>query len=365
MAESLDVTFEGKELKNIFSAGETLFDELEETSLPFSSADFQNKVKQSIECFEDATRIVSEVGMFSPNELIDEVSTESVQYLLLPFYLGKLTLKLNTHERLEILKVAEVYFNDFLKRCNEYELCDNKNVEVEKSQVKEISGNSLASLLRAANSRNEKIALYSKKKQLISDIKNLKEMIKIKDVDEEVKREFYLKLIRKSIIDATEEVDSVNLEKKMAEMRKTSALLGEENTSSEHDITVKKAHNHHGHTHGKQNPKPLRPFIITRDATQKAVFGMGYPSLPIMTVDEFYTQRVEDGIFPDEEKVAKMNIAQAIAAAQDPNEKEDQEKAVLEEQIENDDPDNLARMRRMDEYKDVVRRGDGNRYNRS
>lgn len=60
--------------------------------------------------FELATRVVSDFGMFSSNELIDEVSTDSLQYLLLPYFLGKLSLKLNQSDRGEVLKIAEVYF---------------------------------------------------------------------------------------------------------------------------------------------------------------------------------------------------------------------------------------------------------------
>ena len=33
------------------------------------------------------------------------------------------------------------------------------------------------------------------------------------------------------------------------------------------------------------NPFAGRPFILTRDAIQKQVFGMGYPSLPSMSVE--------------------------------------------------------------------------------
>lgn len=236
------------------------------------------------------------------------------------------------------------------------------------------SNSEMAQLMMAAHSRNDKIAQYKRKKELDEHINLMKEAVKNSTVDEEIKREFFLKFIDKSIIEAKEELQSIKLEKQMVEMRK--AHMG---GAGESILPVDPAmnamsgnghgHSHghgHGHSHGAApKPKPLQPFIITRNATQKAVFGLGYPSLPIMTVDEFYQQRVHEGIFPDEEKVAKMNQAQAIAAAQDPNEKEDEEKAVIEEQIENDDPEYLARMRRMDEYKDVVRRGDGNRYNRS
>lgn len=41
---------------------------------------------------------------------------------------------------------------------------------------------------------------------------------------------------------------------------------------------------------------PLKPVIITRDAVQKAVYGLGYPSIPTMTVEEFYDNRVKEGL---------------------------------------------------------------------
>jgi immunoglobulin-binding protein 1 len=30
---------------------------------------------------------------------------------------------------------------------------------------------------------------------------------------------------------------------------------------------------------------------------QKAVFGAGYPSIPTLTIEEFYEQKVKDGTF--------------------------------------------------------------------
>lgn len=41
---------------------------------------------------------------------------------------------------------------------------------------------------------------------------------------------------------------------------------------------------------------PLRPVIIARDEMQKAVFGAGYPAIPSLTVEEFYDQRVREGL---------------------------------------------------------------------
>ncbi|XP_053959342.1 immunoglobulin-binding protein 1 [Anastrepha ludens] len=363
-----------KSLQAIFSNGWQGFEELEETSLPFNSAEYQLKVKDVMSKFEAATTFVNRIGLFSPNELIDEVSTDSLQYLLLPFFLGKTALRLKQEDRGEVLQIAEVYFKDFLQRCEEYDLCGARKSDESGGSAEGGNPNELAELMRAAHARNNKIAQFRKKKELEEFVKKMKLAVRNKSVDDEVRREFFLKLLNKSIIDANEELDSVKLEKQMVQMHVAAASVAaasnddfSANTTMATSNSEHAGHSHHHPYHNRPQTKrkPMQPFIITRNAAQKAVFGAGYPSLPVMTVDEFYDQRVRDGVFPDEEKVEKMNREQAIAAAKDPNEKEDEEKAIEEVQIENDDPEYLERMRRMDEYKDVVRRGDGNRYNRS
>lgn len=60
--------------------------------------------------FELATTMVSQIGMFSSNEMIDEVPTESLQYLLLPYFLAKLALQRNEQDRADALRIAEIYF---------------------------------------------------------------------------------------------------------------------------------------------------------------------------------------------------------------------------------------------------------------
>lgn len=47
------------------------------------------------------------------------------------------------------------------------------------------------------------------------------------------------------------------------------------------------------------------------------------------------------------------------------NEKEERENAEKEKLVEEEDPEELARQRAMDEFKDTNKRGWGNRYNRS
>ncbi|XP_030561970.1 immunoglobulin-binding protein 1 [Drosophila novamexicana] len=367
---------EEKKLTDIFLCGWNLLDELEVTELPFNGHEFQNKVKTAMEYFEQATVIVNQVSMFSPNELIDEVSTESLPFMLLPYFLGKLSTKINNPNSTEALELGEVYFKDHLQRCQEYELCEAPRSKAEQDNKTDAAQqrSEQRELIEAAYNRNDKIAQYRKMKDIDEYMSRMRYAVKNKTADDEVRREFFLKYLDKSIMDAKQELESLRMMKEMVKMRlgrmKAGAQEQLEHSTAEQQPRAHGGHGHsHGHSHGhhhiESKPKPLQPFIITRNAAQKAVFGLGYPSVPIMTVDEFYQQRVDEGIFPDEQKMAKINQEKAIAAALDPNEQDDEENAVVELQVENDDPEYLARMRRMDEYKDVVRRGDGNRHNRS
>ena len=55
--------------------------------------------------------------------------------------------------------------------------------------------------------------------------------------------------------------------------------------------------------------RPLKPIIITRDAIQKEIFGMGYKNVPVMSIEEFYEDRARkvDNIQDFELRVLKVS----------------------------------------------------------
>lgn len=66
-------------------------------------------MNEAIVAFEDATRIVSLAGVFSSNEMFEEIISEHIKFLLLPYYLGNLISKTNK-DREEALNLSEIYF---------------------------------------------------------------------------------------------------------------------------------------------------------------------------------------------------------------------------------------------------------------
>lgn len=152
-------------------------------------------------------------------------------------------------------------------------------------------------------------------------------------------KEIYVAVIRRAINDAEFQLESIEMEKSLIKFH-DELPEGEEISS------------------GSSPPRaPLKPFIITKDAAQKAVYGMGYPALPILTVEELYQQRRETGEWgpPPTGSTVQRN-------PEEDAEQEAREKELLEDQ---DDEGEIARKRELDEYKDDHRRGWGNRFNRS
>lgn len=89
---------------------------------------------------------------------------------------------------------------------------------------------------------------------------------------------------------------------------------------------------------------------------QAQVFGAGYPSLPTMTVDDWYEQHRKHGALPDQGIPRKV----AVEDESDAKEREEEEK---EKKAEQDDEESLLKARNWDDWKDTHRRGYGNRQN--
>lgn len=104
------------------------------------------------------------------------------------------------------------------------------------------------------------------------------------NVDEEIKRKYYLSYINSYINKALEDLDCLISEKNLLSRVNKEKPFGAPVWDDEGEKTRK-----------NYRSKPLQPILITRDDLQKKVFGYGYPSLPIMTVKELYEQRMKDG----------------------------------------------------------------------
>ncbi|GLH10058.1 Immunoglobulin-binding protein 1 [Gryllus bimaculatus] len=360
--KSTEVHDENRKLSDIYKEGLNLFDFIANSDAPTNSVETQAKVKKAMNLFEEATRLVSAAGIFSRNESVEEIATNNVKYLLLPAFLGTLILKLCVDERMEVVRTAEVYFRDFLQRCKDYGISEFEMPEPDDTsedqpdpfeQPHRPCSFDLASMARE---RSMKIQRFKELKELEGKLKDLKALMALPDVPEEVERKYYLTTINMYINQSFDELACLKVEKPllahMAKVKKDPPFGKQERRDKVR----------------RYEKKPLMPIIITRDEVQKKVYGAGYPSIPTMTVAEFYDKKVKDGEFPDPTKPSNRNALQdrapqgTLGELTDPSE---EERADKERKEEVDDPENLERAREWDDWKDDHRRGWGNRMNRS
>lgn len=143
-----------------------------------------------------------------------------------------------------------------MKRCSEYGIYE----PIANSIVKQIHGDTddvkFNTLTQQVLQRNQKLEKYRQKKELEDKIKLLKVVMKREQVDEVDKREFYVNLLKISILDAQEELASIEQEKQILCFQQ----------KRQHDLPD---------VCNRPPVTPLKPIIITRDLAQKAIYGLG------------------------------------------------------------------------------------------
>lgn len=319
------------ELSDLYSQGLKVMKMAESMPRGDGRQELYNKSKS---LFNRAMELVESLALFSDNESVDDIATSDLKYLIIPAYLAKITISSEcTANRLETFTRAADLMKRFFQRILSYGL-GNKNIELslESDEVKPI-----------VQTRDEKIEKYKKMRFLESQIEESERRINAgEQVDEETTRDYYLKLISKWIDEGYE-----SLEREIKP-----AIFFEKNSSI-----------------SKQKPimsKQITPSItIVKNELQKQVFGLGYPSRPTVTVDEFINQKIRDGDLAfHAQKEVYANSLQRYAEQPDlMREQEETSDAEHDEKEDKDDEEELNKKRRWDEFKDETPRGSGNRHN--
>ncbi|MEQ2265751.1 hypothetical protein XENORESO_012029 [Xenotaenia resolanae] len=335
-------------LSDLLERGWKIFEDLDNSNEPFGP-DSVHRVKRGVNMLEEASSMVAQLDLFSGNEEVEEIATADLKYLLLPALLGALHLKQSSqHQRLETLQTARLYFFNFLKTCHDYNISqlelpkssDTNDVSEEAAEGGFSKGKSFSpdpsNLVTMAAKRQTKIERYRQRKELEARLLDVRRVMEGGQADDEVSRDFYLLNVQRWITVCLEEIEAIDQEVKILK-----------------NMDVLKQ----GPAHQPAQPSrhPMKPFILTRDALQARVLGAGYPSVPTMTVDDWYEQQ-KKRVLPDRGSPRKV----AVEDNSDAKERDEEEK---EKSAENDDEASLLKARNWDDWKDSHRRGYGNRQN--
>jgi len=221
------------------------------------------------------------------------------------------------------------------------------NVEGEEENQVSTIGGGMPDMSRMKKDRDLKMARYKQTKQLEQDMVELRKMMGQEGQrEDEVVRDYYQKMIQRHINTALDELCSLEMEVGvLRHMAKVKAGMVAAPSNNPPDQS-----------------RRLQPIIITKDKLQKEVYGMGYPAIPILSVDEFYEKRVADGWWkpPPATGTALQDFSK------DPDlegRMKEQEEKEEDDKTDRDDPEARAKKQGWDDYTDEHRRGEGNRHN--
>lgn len=351
-----NIDIENSTASQLFDFGWKLQQELANAA-DQSSADFEQKRLKLIEVLQKCEDMLGELGLFSDNESLEEVSANELRYLindaLIAWLFSKLT-SAKASQRLPALQESKKYYIKFLSLTFNYGIhrIDIKQFDSNPGHSGVLSetqaGRQAAfeqNLIRQAYDRSEKIKRYREQKEIEEKLKNCQLVLAKPHVDEEQKSEIYNIYIKYWLNQAIDELKLINDEINIL------SSVGKEPSAQKHA----------GATTGGQ-PVSNKPYIITRDVVQAKVFGAGYPSVPVYSIEEFYDQLADKGYMPHCGQSAEQPVQIGKGVTENQKQEERAQKDLLEDK---DDEDEIKKQREWDEFKDDNKRGSGNRYNRS
>jgi len=269
---------------------------------------------------------VNVLSLFSRNEELEEISSSNLRYLLLPAFMGELSLLQASDDRHTNVSRAKIYFIDYLQRCKDYSLTDLDLLPY----GEEDSDAANKDHRNPASDRQAKINRYKQTKELKSNILKLDERLSSDVVDDDVLREYFLSWIRLWINEGVEKLSLINSELEILEHMKNLKL---------------------GRIKPEEKPlarKPVKPMLITKDSLKSKVFGAGYPSLPTITPEQWMDEQIASG---------------RVVLDYNPNLNSLPPEKNSDEEGEETDK-SLAEARAWDDWKDDHRKGEGNRKDR-
>jgi len=156
---------ESRSLRTTFSDAEAQRKAIE-SSLATTGLSFQDNLLATIKTYEECLRIANQVSLFSPNEILEDINSSNLQYLLITFYLADLTLKRIGGDRKAILLQASDYYERFLKLLDSYDMLSRTDANLFAKFTESPNTFSTASTTDAAARRGTKIARFKEEKEL-------------------------------------------------------------------------------------------------------------------------------------------------------------------------------------------------------
>jgi immunoglobulin-binding protein 1 len=130
------------------------------------SAIFKDNLQFAIQNLEHCQKMIKDLSIFSPNEELEDISTQNLRYLTVDYLLAELLLKSYEKTRLASLQRSSRLLESFLERLDQYSTLSKADRKLYERFQDNRSGFSLLSTANAEERRRVKISRFQEEKQL-------------------------------------------------------------------------------------------------------------------------------------------------------------------------------------------------------
>ncbi|KAI9829855.1 MAG: hypothetical protein M1819_005953 [Sarea resinae] len=298
-------------VRTLFDAGERQRKQIE-SSWDTNSQTYQDKVREAVATYEDCRKLAAGLSLFSPNETLEDISSDALRYLLIDFYLAELVQKENTPNRKATLSRAREAYDRYLSALEMYEILSREEQRLYERFQESPGSFSTASTTDAAARRETKIARFKEEKELKSKLEYLGQNPMTLANDDASLRELHLANMKLCTHQAFQSLESISQELQILALAPPNPVVREGSTIEDSRQRNERAPGGYSDrldgpmsqllANGKAGPildkdgKPLRPFTLldSRQRLQQGVFRPDH-SLPTMTIDEYLEEEKRRG----------------------------------------------------------------------
>ena len=269
---------------------------------------FQESLLATIDLYEQCLLIASRISLFSPNEVLEDISTVDLQYLLLDYRLADLILRVNGGERKAQLHKAQRSYEGFLRRLEDYDILSKPDAALLEQYQDAPTTFSTASSADPATKRETKIRRFKEEKAMKQKLEHMRSTPSVLQNDDAMYRDLQLTEINYCTHQSFQSLESIALELHIlslapptpppdSQVQKPSDVRERTRPGDGYSERLDGALS--GGLRGpilSKDGKPLRPFTLTskRQEVAKGVFRPDH-SLPTMSIDEYLEEEKRRG----------------------------------------------------------------------
>ena len=127
---------------------------------------FRDNLESAVRGLVRCQKLIKDLSLFSPNEELEDLSTQNLQFLTVDYLLADLLLKSYDQNRLHSLRKASQLLDNFLERLDQYNMLSALDRKLYERYQETKSSFSLLATSNVEERRKFKISRFQEEKQL-------------------------------------------------------------------------------------------------------------------------------------------------------------------------------------------------------